>query len=146
MIKIPILFLFLFCIHSGSAQETGNPIKASAVQADKSDFPIEKAFSGLGHDPSWTLDLTPESGAVFKAGSDLYVAMSSMGKIVTTEDEVIRFTGKKDETEMIITLYGYGCVDKSSGEKFSHKVRVGIKKEGDSLYSIFEGCGKYQDK
>lgn len=123
----------------------------SAVSAQKKDSAdlfskkIQKgiAFYGWGHEPEWTVDLDMESGARFNSDNGLSFSIDSMEKSQTTEEDVTRYKKITEKGEMIVTLYGYGCTDSKTGEKYSHKVRVGIKMAGDAQYSIFEGCGNY---
>lgn len=100
-------------------------------------------FYGWGHEPEWRLDLDIESGAQFTAADNISFSADSLESSVTTEDKVSRYRRMTENGEMIITIYGYGCTDSKSGIKYSHKVRVGIKKTDDSAYTIFEGCGNY---
>lgn len=99
-------------------------------------------FYAIGNEPSWGLDLDFEDGFKFKTMEYEFNCPAVEGHKAEDADVTI-FRAKTEAGEMIISLFGTACTDNMSGEKFSHRVEVDIKRGDAKEFTNYEGCGRY---
>lgn len=99
-------------------------------------------FYAIGNEPSWGLDMDFEDGFKFKTMEYEFNCPAVEGHKAEDADVTI-FRAKTEAGEIIISLFGTPCTDNMSGEKFSHRVEVDIKRGDAKEYTNYEGCGRY---
>ena len=94
-------------------------------------------------DNGWELNLDFEKDFTFKRSDGFKFSTSAVEGIKAQDTNTIRYRAVVESGEMIIHLYKQECVNNSSGNKFSYKVTVEIKRGIDKDFIRVEGCGHF---
>ena len=100
-------------------------------------------FIARGNEPNWNLEIDFEKAMRFATMDDIKLNTPSVEKTNTSKEGVTNYKAKTDSGELKVTITADSCQDNMSGEYFTHKVKVEIKKNDNKDYTIFNGCGKY---
>ena len=101
-------------------------------------------FYAFGNEPGWGLEMDVDKD--FKLSvlgqPDFYTPAVSGNR--AADADVTNYHAVVEAGELDITLYNQGgCTDNMSGEKFTHKVRVGIRRGNEKELTYYEGCGRF---
>lgn len=99
-------------------------------------------FYAVGNEPFWSLEIDFDKGMRFTSLTDLAEMNTPPGKVSRAQDaDVTRYFAQTEAGTLIATALRGECVDSMSGERFSYRVRVEVKRSTDADYTLFEGCG-----
>ena len=101
-------------------------------------------FYAFGNEPGWGLEMDMDKDFKFSAlgQADFYTPAVNGNK--AADADVTNYHASVEGGELDITLYRQGgCTDNMSGEKFTHKVRVGIRRGNEKDFTYYEGCGRF---
>ena len=100
-------------------------------------------FYGRGNEPSWALDLDFEKGMRFSTLDGLVLHTPPVEGTKAQDADVTRFAATTEAGSLIVTVRGGECIDNMSGYRFTHEVRVQVRKSGEMETRSFIGCGQY---
>lgn len=100
-------------------------------------------FFATGLDSGWTLDLDFEKDFKFKRSDGFVFSTPAVIGHQAQDANVVRFRAQVESGEMIIQIYQEQCLLGKTGQKFSHRVKVEVRRGIDKDFMIFEGCGNY---
>jgi len=134
----------------GEKQADNAPAPASQIE-QKGEVALEfyekKRASGIdfyavGNEPFWALDMNFSKGFKFTT-PEFEFNCPPVFPVTAQDAPVKRYRAETELGELIIRLSNSGCTDNMSGQEFSHKVFISLKRGIDSSYTEFKGCGRY---
>lgn len=100
-------------------------------------------FYARGNEPSWAVDIDMEKGIKF-SNIDGFIIKTTSFEIHHAADALVtRISGSGDSAEIFVTISEEDCSDTMADEKLKNSVSVEIKREGDTEFDAYTGCGQY---
>ena len=156
--SIALATIFLSCSSPGERKLNSSEVQSNGTQMEtpinqSKTFEVDLSFYSkkrkngiefyaVGNEPFWSLDMNFEKGFHFKT-PDYEYNCPPVKADMAQDAPVERYRAVTESGELIISLQKEDCTDNMSGQAFSHKVSISIKRGTDSTYSDFSGCGRY---
>ncbi len=104
----------------------------------------EVFFKANGVDPRWTLEVADDR-IVFESDQPGYarLTMPYAAPVRMGSSGLRQYTLKSDAAEIVIELAQMLCQNEHSHERFPYSVYVSVKRDIDTSFFRFEGCGLY---
>ena len=101
-------------------------------------------FYAIGNEPGWGLEMDMERDFKLSVMGQPDFNTPAVRGNKAADADVTNYHAVVEAGELDITLYNQGgCTDNMSGEKFTHKVRVGVRRGNEKDLTYFEGCGRF---
>lgn len=99
-------------------------------------------FYARGNEPNWVLEIDFDSLIRFSEMNGIEFVTPTAG-IKLLSESIMDISARTERGEILITISNKTCQDNMSGEMFDYAVLVKIKRNNDSDFFEFTGCGKY---
>lgn len=100
-------------------------------------------FYASGNEPNWSLTLDLEKEIVFKVAGETVIVPPSEPELAQDAD-ILRFRSVTESVELILTISSDPlCNDQMSSQAYDASVQVEIKRNNESDYTSWTGCGRY---
>lgn len=100
-------------------------------------------FYARGNEPNWVLEIDFDSSMKFSEMNGLNIITPSVKGIKAQDADVTNFRAQTESGELSVTISKVKCQDNMSGEMFDYNVRVAFKRNNETDFTEFNGCGKY---
>jgi heat shock protein HslJ len=141
------ILLLISCESPNKTQSNNDLVKieTSGPMQDtfKEKFEEGTDFFATSSDSSWTLSLDFEGDFKFKKNDGFVFSTPAVEGNRAQDANVIRYRAQVESGEMIIQVYKEECINSNTGQKFSNKVTVEIRRGIDKDFMEFQGCGSY---
>jgi heat shock protein HslJ/uncharacterized membrane protein len=99
-------------------------------------------FYARGNEPFWAIDIDMDKGIKFSHMDGNIIETTSLEFHEAADAKVIRFSGRAESGEIIVTVTEEECNDTMADQEFRNSVIVEIIKEGGEA-NTFKGCGDF---
>lgn len=102
-------------------------------------------FYAAGNEPFWNVRIDFEKKMVFNPmeGEPMSTPAVEGALAMDADPPRIRYGAEVESGNLIVEIISEECTDNMSGEKFTHRVQVDIRRGTDQEYTTYEGCGRY---
>lgn len=100
-------------------------------------------FYAIGNEPGWGLEMDMDKGFRFTAMGEPDFNTPPVKGMKAADADVTRYHATVESGELDFTLYRQDCADGMSGEKFTHKVSLRIRRGMEKEFKEYEGCGRF---
>ncbi len=100
-------------------------------------------FYALGNEPFWSLRFDYDQAFNFSVFDGDTLITPPVEGTMAQDAPVTRYAATVEAGSMIVTISREDCYDDMSGEKFTHQVRVELKKGSATAFTTYNGCGRY---
>ncbi len=101
-------------------------------------------FYASGNEPFWKLTLDLEKEIVFEAMGQPTIIVPPNEPELAQDADVLRIRSVNGNVELILTIASDPlCNDQMSSQAYDASVKVEVKKNNESDYQTWEGCGRY---
>lgn len=129
-----------------SSSKAPTDTAATATEPDSSFLGKKRAegidFYAVGQEPGWSLNLDKEKIFSFSTFDGIVMNTPPVAGIVSADGNTTTYEASVEMGELRITITHEACTDIMSGQAFTHRVQVRIRRGIDKDYRTYEGCGR----
>ncbi len=125
-----------------------NPAGESVPEGADSSFLGKKRgmgidFYAIGQEPGWSLDMDTAKIYRFRTMEGHEINTPPVAGTISNDGKVISYYASVEMGKMYITITKEPCTDVMSGEPFSCRVQVRVKRGIDKDFKTYNGCGRF---